>query len=203
MAESPFRRQAGWMILKEIYPELAAQLPDYNFRDNDEVCREKASRILPAAAPCAPPNGGPAATLGNSAQRYQGGDRVRIDFEIEVAVVGEDSAAHLQPSFDWKAARARVEVVLARYGASFPKPSGLVNCKVFGPQGPSLTNRMTELVTYGSVGGGGSNPAPYPALDGFPVSICGLRRGWEALPSTPRTARLALCLRLRRLRTCR
>ena len=29
--------------------------------------------------------------------------------------------------------------------------------------GPLLTNRMTELVTYGSVGGGGSNPAPYPA----------------------------------------
>jgi len=28
-------------------------------------------------------------------QRYQGGDRVPIDFEIEVAVVGEDSAAHL------------------------------------------------------------------------------------------------------------
>jgi hypothetical protein len=30
---------------------------------------------------------------------------------------------------------------------------------------PLLTNRMTELVTYGSVGGGGSNPAPYPAVD--------------------------------------
>src|SRR2546430_2099734 len=27
MAESPFRRQAGWLIVKEIYPELAAQLP--------------------------------------------------------------------------------------------------------------------------------------------------------------------------------
>ena len=48
MAESPFRRQAGWMILREIYPELAAQLPDYNFRDSDEVCKEKASKILPA-----------------------------------------------------------------------------------------------------------------------------------------------------------
>jgi hypothetical protein len=65
MAESPFRRQAGWMILKEIYPELAAQLPDYNFRDNDEVCREKASRILPAVE-CAPPNGGPAQPLAKS-----------------------------------------------------------------------------------------------------------------------------------------
>ena len=29
--------------------------------------------------------------------------------------------------------------------------------------GSVLTNRMSELLTYGSVGGGGSNPAPYPA----------------------------------------
>jgi hypothetical protein len=34
------------------------------------------------------------------------------------------------------------------------------------PSGPLLTNRMSELLTYGSVGGGGSDPAPYPALDG-------------------------------------
>ena len=34
------------------------------------------------------------------------------------------------------------------------------------PSGPLLTNRMSELLTYGSVGGGGSNPAPYPAADG-------------------------------------
>ena len=31
--------------------------------------------------------------------------------------------------------------------------------------GPLLTNRMSELLTYGSVGGGGSDPAPYPAAD--------------------------------------
>jgi hypothetical protein len=37
--------------------------------------------------------------------------------------------------------------------------------QVLGPQGPSLTNRVSELFTHGSVGGGGSNPAPYPALD--------------------------------------
>jgi hypothetical protein len=66
MSESPFRRQAGWMILRDLYPELAAQLPDYNFRDNDEVCREKASRIFPPAEPCAPPNGGPTNPIGNS-----------------------------------------------------------------------------------------------------------------------------------------
>jgi hypothetical protein len=44
-------------------------------------------------------------------------------------------------------------------------PWGVVNRKVFGPQGPSLTNRMTELVTYGSVGGVGRKPGPYPAVD--------------------------------------
>jgi hypothetical protein len=44
-------------------------------------------------------------------------------------------------------------------------PWGVVNRKVFGPQGPSLTNRMSELLTYGSVGGVGRKPGPYPALD--------------------------------------
>ena len=39
-------------------------------------------------------------------------------------------------------------------------------CKVFGPSGPSLTNRMTELVTYGSVGGVGRKLGPYPASRG-------------------------------------
>jgi hypothetical protein len=38
--------------------------------------------------------------------------------------------------------------------------------QVFGPKRSLLTNRMTELVTYGSVGGGGSNPASYPAGNG-------------------------------------
>ena len=42
-------------------------------------------------------------------------------------------------------------------------PCGVVNCKAFGPLGSLLTNRMTQLVTYGSVGGVGRNPGPYPA----------------------------------------
>jgi hypothetical protein len=42
-------------------------------------------------------------------------------------------------------------------------PWGLVNCKVFGLQGPSLTNRVSELFTHGSVGGVGRKPGPYPA----------------------------------------
>ena len=35
--------------------------------------------------------------------------------------------------------------------------------QVLGPKGPLLTNRMSELLTYGSVGGVGRNPGPYPA----------------------------------------
>lgn len=31
--------------------------------------------------------------------------------------------------------------------------------------GPVLTNRMSELLTYGSVGGAGRKPGPYPALE--------------------------------------
>jgi hypothetical protein len=42
-------------------------------------------------------------------------------------------------------------------------PWGVVIRKVVGPQGPSLTNRMSELLTYGSVGGVGRKPGPYPA----------------------------------------
>ena len=49
--------------------------------------------------------------------------------------------------------------------ATVMTPCGLVNCKVFGPQGPLLTNRMREILTYGSVGGVGRKPGPYPALD--------------------------------------
>jgi hypothetical protein len=40
------------------------------------------------------------------------------------------------------------------------------------PLGPLLTNRMSELLTYGSVGGGGSDPAPYPAADAGSHSGC-------------------------------
>ena len=38
-------------------------------------------------------------------------------------------------------------------GSNSHAPCGLVTCKVVGPSGPSLTNRMSELLTYGSVGG--------------------------------------------------
>ena len=64
--------------------------------------------------------------------------------------------------------------------ATVMTPCGLVNCKVFGSQGPLLTNRMTELVTYGSVGGGGSNPAPYPAADGGWRLLLAIVAQWPA-----------------------
>jgi hypothetical protein len=50
--------------------------------------------------------------------------------------------------------------------ATVMSPCGVVNCKVLGLQGPLLTNRMTELVTYGSVGGVGRKPGPYPTGNG-------------------------------------
>jgi hypothetical protein len=53
-----------------------------------------------------------------------------------------------------------------RWAATVMSPCGVVNRKVLGPQGPLLTNRMSELLTYGSVGGVGGNPGPYPAVDG-------------------------------------
>jgi hypothetical protein len=52
------------------------------------------------------------------------------------------------------------------WAATVMSPCGVVNCKVLGQQWPSLTNRMTELVTYGSVGGVGRKPGPYPAANG-------------------------------------
>lgn len=47
-------------------------------------------------------------------------------------------------------------------------PWGLVNCKALDPQGSLLKNRMSELLTYGSVGGVGSNPGPYPEQTPYP-----------------------------------
>jgi hypothetical protein len=61
--------------------------------------------------------------------------------------------------------RVPAQAVGLGWAATVMSPCGVVNCKVLGPQGPLLTNRMTELVTYGSVGGVGRKPGPYPALD--------------------------------------
>ncbi len=72
-----------------------------------------------------------------------------------------------------------------------------LTARLLAQQGPLLTNRMTELVTYGSVGGGGSNPAPYPApnrrprfplgaLAEFAYSVC-------APPASPAAVGEARC----------
>ena len=61
-------------------------------------------------------------------------------------------------------------------GSNSHAPCGLVTCKVLGPQGPLLTNRMREILTYGSVGGVGRKPGPYPAPNRrprFPLGIAG------------------------------
>ena len=76
------------------------------------------------------------------------------------------------------------------WAAAVMSPCGVVNCKVLGPQGPLLTNRMSELLTYGSVGGGGSDPAPYPALDGGIPCLFHVRRQWPAA-SEPRCSAYA------------
>lgn len=58
-------------------------------------------------------------------------------------------------------------------GSNSHTPCGLVTCKVLGPQGPLLTNRMREILTYGSVGGVGRKPGPYPALDAWTSMLAG------------------------------
>jgi hypothetical protein len=76
------------------------------------------------------------------------------------------------------------------WAATVMSPCGVVNCKVLGPRGPLLTNRMSELLTYGSVGGVGGNPGPYPApnerralpveaseICRAPAECCGLASG--------------------------
>ena len=74
--------------------------------------------------------------------------------------------------------------------------------QVLGPPGPLLTNRMAELVTYGSVGGGGSKPAPYPALDAAGARCLHFVHDWRGAiehgdwPSPPE-----VCPRIARINT--
>ena len=60
-------------------------------------------------------------------------------------------------------------------------PCGVLNCKAFGPLGSLLTNRMTQLVTYGSVGGVGRKPGPYPAPNPAIASQLHFRRHWRGI----------------------
>ena len=58
--------------------------------------------------------------------------------------------------------------------------------QVLGPQGPLLTNRMTELVTYGSVGGVGRKPGPYPAANPAMTSLFHAGRQWRGVADARR-----------------
>src|SRR5882724_9169461 len=68
------------------------------------------------------------------------------------------------------------------WAATVMSPCGVVNCKVLGPQGPLLANRMSELLTYGSVGGVGRKPGPYPAGKGGMPLRSDSGHAWPALP---------------------
>lgn len=71
-------------------------------------------------------------------------------------------------------------------GSNSHAPCGVVNCKVLGPQGPLLTNRMSELLTYGSVGGVGGNPGPYPALDARTALCLHIQYHWPGASESER-----------------
>jgi len=45
---------------------------------------------------------------------------------------------------------------------------------------PVLTNRMREYFTYGSVGGAGGNPGPYPAANAGGPRQLPMRTRWAA-----------------------
>ena len=52
-------------------------------------------------------------------------------------------------------------------------PCGLVNCKAFGSQGPSLTNRMSEYSRTGPWGASGASPAPTrQPTPGVRLAVC-------------------------------
>jgi hypothetical protein len=72
------------------------------------------------------------------------------------------------------------------WAATVMSPCGVVNCKVLGSRGPLLTNRMTKLVTYGSVGGVGGNPGPYPAANPAMTSRFHLGRHWRGVADARR-----------------
>ena len=59
--------------------------------------------------------------------------------------------------------------------------------QVLGPKGPLLTNRMTELVTYGSVGGVGGNSGPYPATNAAMTSLFQSRHFWRVVGDPERS----------------
>jgi hypothetical protein len=74
------------------------------------------------------------------------------------------------------------------WAATVMSPCGVVNCKAIGPQGPLLTNLVTELVTQGSVGGVGSNPGPYPAVNPAMAHRLTIEDLWRRVTDLDRSA---------------
>ena len=96
---------------------------------------------------------------------------------------GRNSRHKSKPS---STCRSRASCMRFERAATVMSPCGVVNCKAFGPLGSLLTNRMTQLVTYGSVGGVGRNPGPYPAGNGARASLLQTRCCWRAVPEAER-----------------
>jgi hypothetical protein len=82
----------------------------------------------------------------------------------------EGHRAHNLPTRNWYRLRESPVAAVLRAGrAATVMRLWSRKLQVLGPKGPLLTNRMTESVTYGSVGGVGRKPGPYPAGLSFAV----------------------------------
>ena len=46
ISEAKTKRTAGWLVLKDFYPDLAARVADYRPLEPQEVCREKMQNIF-------------------------------------------------------------------------------------------------------------------------------------------------------------
>ena len=46
ISDSKQQRIGGWLILKQLYPELASRVSDYKPEDLPEVCKEKMQKIF-------------------------------------------------------------------------------------------------------------------------------------------------------------
>ena len=46
VADSRQLRIGGWLILRQVYPELASRVPEYNPREALDVCKEKMQKIF-------------------------------------------------------------------------------------------------------------------------------------------------------------
>lgn len=58
--------------------------------------------------------------------------------------------------------------------------------QVLDPRGSLLTNRMREIFTYGSVGGAGRKPGPYPAANPAMSSLFYIGRHWRGVAEVRR-----------------